>query len=331
MTNVLIYSDEHRNISALKECNDIDNEIISLKEKYHCDTVISLGDNFDSIKPSSQELDQFAKFIKKLNCKLIIIVANSHESTTQEESILNHYGILSDKVTIVKEYKDGNHLYCGHFSIKESSNNYGAKLSKEDFKNYLYVFLGHVHSYQLIKPNIVQLGSSRYVSFDEVEDKAKIVALITDYGTEREKCHFMKLKSPIPMVQLELGKNEISKAQNEAQNPKSSISEGQSASNLRQFNDISAISSYLSNLDPKTKVKVKIMDFESFRQFLPLVNKYSYKFEVFKYETNFEVVSVNNQKCKDTETKSFKESFLNWLKNQKIDEKIMQILQKEIE
>ena len=209
MNNLLLYSDLHINLVSLKECISILEEIGMLANKYNCDTLINLGDTFDGLKPSSQEMDIFATFIRRLgnNKQHIIISANSHESTTQEESILNHYGILSDKVTIVKEYKDGNHLYCGHFSIKESSCNYDAKLSKEVFKDYLYVFLGHIHSYSLIKPNIVHLGSCRYINFDEAKDKHKIICLITDYGTDTEKVHFLKLKSPIPMIQLELGQN----------------------------------------------------------------------------------------------------------------------------
>jgi len=335
MNNVLLFSDLHITQSSLKECILILEEIGSLVTKYNVDTLIDLGDTFDSLKPNSIELDTFATFIRRINKKIIILAANSHESTTQEESILNHYGILSDKVQIVKEYRDANHLYCGHFSIKESISNYDAKLSKEDFVAYLYVFLGHIHSYQLIKPNVVHLGSCRYVSFDEAEDKAKIVALITDYGMETEKVHFMKLKSPIPMIELKLSKEEVKNPildpHNETSNPKSSIPEGETTPDSRQFKGISAITPYLDQLDPKTKVKVKILDFESFRQILPLVDKYSYKFEVFKYSTEFDVISVNNQKVGLTEMTNFKESFANYLKNQKIDPKIMEILQKEIE
>jgi DNA repair exonuclease SbcCD nuclease subunit len=247
-------------------------------------------------------------------------------------------------VSVVKEFKDGNHLYCGHFSLKESSKNYDAKISKTDLKDYLYVFLGHIHSYELIKPNIVHIGSCRYINFDEAKDKQKIVALITDYGTEAEKVHFMKLKSPIPMIQLELSKNCLKNTSKEAlQNTipdqigntgKDTIdpkSKQIACTNLSNPYSFEAVCQLLDKTDPKTKIKVKILDFESFRQFLPLVNKYTSKFEVFKYETDFEVISVNNQKCIDTETKSFKESFINWLKNQKIDQKITEILQKEIE
>jgi len=335
MNNILLFSDLHITQSSLKECALILEEIGMLANKYNVDTLINLGDTFDSLKPTSAELDVFATFIRRLNKKIIILAANSHESETEERSILNHYGILSNNVQVVKEYKDGNHLYCGHFSIKESKSNYDAKLSKEEFKNYLYVFLGHIHSYQLIPKNIVHLGSCRYVNFDEAEDKAKIVALITDYGTETEKVHFMKLKSPISMIELKLGQIEqkipILDPQNEAPNPKSSISEGESASNSRQNQTVTELTANLSKLDPNTKVKIKILDFESFRQFLPLCRKYDTKFATFKYETAFEVISDNRQKDALTEMNSFKESFTNWLKNQKIDIKIMEILKKEID
>lgn len=334
MNNILLFSDLHITQSSLKECILILEEIGMLANKYNCDTLINLGDTFDGLRPTSSELDVFATFIRRLgnNKQHIIIAAQSHESTTQEESILNHYGILSDNIKIVKEYKDQNHLFCGHFILKESSKNFGATASKEVFKDYLYVFLGHQHSYELIKPNCVQLGSCRYINFDEAKDLQKIVALITDYGTEDEKCHFMKLKSPIPMLQLELGKKADlggSKATSEG----TIVVPGSSGEEIHASeSDISAFCQKLDKTDPNTKVKVKILNFESFRQFFPLCHKYDTKFHIFKYETQFEVVSANTQICKDTETKTFKESFHNWLSKQlNLDSKIKEILQKEIE
>jgi DNA repair exonuclease SbcCD nuclease subunit len=203
MNNILLYSDLHITQSCLKECSIILEEISMLANKYKIDTLINLGDTFDGLKPSSSELDIFATFIKNNNDKKhIIIAASSHESETNEISILNHYGILTNNVQIVKEYKDESHLFCGHFFLKESNKNFGAKLSKENFKNYLYVFLGHQHSYELLKPNVCHLGSSRYVDFAEADDKQKIVAIISDYGTEAEQVHFLKLKSPIPMKEF---------------------------------------------------------------------------------------------------------------------------------
>jgi DNA repair exonuclease SbcCD nuclease subunit len=332
MNNVLFFSDLHINQSSLKECILILEEIGMLANKYDVDTLINLGDTFDNLRPTSQELDIFATFIRRLgNKKHIILAAQSHESETEQQSILNHYGILSNNVQIVKEFKDGNHLFCGHFSIKESKSNYDAKLSKEEFKDYLYVFLGHIHSYSLIKPNIVHLGSSRYVDFAEAEDKAKIVALITAYGTETEKCHFMKLKTPIPMIQLQLqqkqGQNQEKNPQNTSLDQKSSKLAPISASNPSQ---IEVLCQTLDKTNPNTKVKVKILDFESFRKFLPLVNKYSNKFHLFKYSTEFDIISVNTQKSISTEIDTFKESLLKWLENQQIDKIIKEILLKEI-
>lgn len=324
MTNVLIFSDLHINQSSLKECASILEEISALANKYQVDTLISLGDTFDSIKPSSLELDLLANFIKKLNKKLIIIAADSHESTTKEESILNHFGILSDRVKILKEFKDNNHLYCGHFSLKESSKNYDAKISKEALKNYAYVFLGHLHSYEIIKPNICYLGSSRYVNFEEAKDKYKIVALITDYDSDTEKVHFLSLKSPKPMIELNLGKNQQNPPIQDLTNPKKVVSRA-------SYSKIAPLEEALAQLDPKTKVKVKILDFESFREFLPIISKYETKFEVFKYETNFEVITEKGEISTQKELSSFKESFLKWLNNQSIDLKITEILQKEIE
>ena len=97
---------------------------------------------------------------------------------------------------------------------------------------------------------------------------------------------------------------------------------------LRSLAEVIAL---LDKTDPKTKVKVKILDFESFRQFLPLCSKYSIKFETFKYSTEFTVISDNVQKGILNEMTSFKESFTNWLRQQNVDQKIKEILQKEIE
>ena len=209
MNNILIFSDLHINQSSIKECIMILEEIGMLVNKYNVDTLINLGDTFDCLRPTSQEMDIFATFIRRLgnDKKHIILAADSHESTTKEQSILNHYGILTDNVLIVKEFKDDNHLLCIHDSVKESPVNFDAKHSSREYKDFFYVFAGHIHSYYVLKPNFCGLGSCRWVNFSEVNDKYKIVALISDYNSEREQVHFLKLKSPIPMIEVIL-KNE---------------------------------------------------------------------------------------------------------------------------
>lgn len=331
MNNILIFSDLHINQSSLKECVLILEEIGMLANKYNCDTLINLGDTFDGLKPSSQEMDIFATFIRRLNKKIIILAADSHESTTQEESIVNHFGILNKMVTVVKEYKDGTHLYCGHYSLKESLSNYDAKISKTALKDYVYVFLGHIHSYQVIKPNICHLGSCRYVSFAEAQDKHKVVALIADYGTDKEAVHFLGLKSPIPMIELRLQHKDEKSLNLEVSEHGLAEENGKESGISRQKQGILELTAKLDALPANTKIKVKILDFESFRDFLPLVNKYESKFHLFKYETSFEIIQEKTLTNAKNEMTTFKESLSNYLKNQKIDPKITEILQKEIE
>ena len=129
----------------------------------------------------------------------------------------------------------------------------------------------------------------------------------------------------------ELDKNEIKSTTKDASEPKKDVSGVSSEEIQAQDSGILAFCHKLDKIDPKTKVKVKILDFESFRQFLPFVDKYNNKFSIFKYETDFTVISTTNHISKDVEIKSFKESFTNYLKNQKIDPKITEILQKEVE
>jgi DNA repair exonuclease SbcCD nuclease subunit len=349
--NYLIFGDIHISQSSLKECEIILQEIVELCNKYSITHIISLGDNFDNNKPSASELNCLGKFISKLeNRKIILLAAQSHESETLELSSVDIYGILSDNVTVVKEFKDNNHLFCGHFMIKESNKNYGAIFSKEDLKQYTYCFLGHLHSYQMIKPNICHLGSARYVSFDEAQDKHKIVVLITDYGTQAEKVHFLKLNSPIPMREFILKSNNnnnlqeknpknspkealqgtiLGKNPNEGKdtnNQNKSISQAQNPSNPSQ---IEALCQQLDKLPGNTKVKVKIGDFESFKAFLPFESKYKEKFEKFVRENDFELISDKPLKGAKSEI-DLKQSFAEFAKEKEIDEEIKDIIYKEI-
>jgi hypothetical protein len=97
-----------------------------------------------------------------------------------------------------------------------------------------------------------------------------------------------------------------------------------------QTYDILTLLSFLDKLNKNTKVKIIIEDFDSFKQFLPLVNKYTAKFDVFKYETKFEVVSINNQNKVEKEIKNFKDSFNQWLDTQNVDKSIRNLLLEEL-
>jgi len=96
-----------------------------------------------------------------------------------------------------------------------------------------------------------------------------------------------------------------------------------------QFKNILTLTNYLNQLSPNVKIKIKIKDFQSYREFLPLCRNYDTKFVTFKYETSFEGVSDNGDNSVKTETIDFKESLKTWLKTQKVDKDISDILLKE--
>ena len=306
MKNVLIYSDPHICLSSIEECNLIFNEIIELSNKYSVDTVISLGDNFNTISPTALELNCLANFIKKLNRKMIILAAQSHESSTHEISSLDHYGILTDNVSIVREYIDEEYLYCGHFIINESKKNYGGSVPKSALEKYRYVVLGHGHSYEVIPKNICQLGAVRYVDFAEVNDKAKIVLLIENYRTESEKLSFLALKSSYPMKDVIV--------------PPASSGEELQDKKWRLA---------LDSLSPKTKVRLIFSDFSSYLNNANDLEKYKSKFTLFKIQKNFLTTELALQATKN-ESVNLRESLITFLNNNKISEQIKQVLLEEL-
>lgn len=307
MKNYLICSDLHIREQDLEECSLVSDEIISLCDEYKITEVFNAGDTFDNLIPDSRSQDLFALFIEKLNRPITTIIAQSHESTTAEDSVLNHYGILSDKIKLYKEYKDRNNLYIGHFIVKEAKKGkFGATVSKEDLKQYKKVYLGHQHTNQEFD-NIVQIGSCRWIDFDESEDKGKYVYIIQDYGVKNEKTNKIKLKSAYPMIDLTLDLN----AQNTPY----------TASNLPYLRGI------LDSLPEKTKVRVIIKDYSLFREFLQYEEIYKKKFVVFKVKKDF---VIDNVVIAKKENLPLKELLVSWMDKNKVDEQIRKVLLGEI-
>ena len=307
--NILIFGDLHLKKEELKECILVLEEIGMLCKKHEVSQVINLGDTFDVLKPESECLDVFSTFINRLNRPMTVLAADSHESTTNEHSIVNHFGILNNNITVVKEYIDETFLYCGHFILNESKINYGAKLGKKDLEQYKLVYLGHQHTHQIIKPNICHLGSCRWVDFGESQDKAKVVCLIQNYKEKDQKIHFIALKSPYPMVDVHLHEKVVLGASGEEIQGK--------------------FEAYLDKLDPNTKVRVLFHDFQSYTQVIPKLYMYKSKFVQFKEKKEF-IISDLALRTPKTETSSLKESLTKYLEDNKIEDSIKQILLEEI-
>lgn len=309
--NLLIFGDLHIKKSELIECGLVLNEIISLANKYNVDAVYDLGDTFDILKPESECLDLFSKFIVKLNRPLTMLAAKSHESTTPEESIVNHFGILNPGVKVVKEYIDESYMYCGHFMLKESSGGYDASKLAEEFKQYKYVLLGHQHTLQAIGKNIMHLGSCRYIDFAESQDKAKVVLLIENYKGTDETNHLIGLKSPYPMKDIYL-------------DPKAK--KAQLGSSLAKSEE--ELRAILDKIDAKTKVRVIFKDFDSYSKVINSLSTYKNKFVMFKEKKDF-LISDNTPISVKSEI-DIKGSLVKYLGDNNISANIKDILLEEI-
>lgn len=326
--NILFASDFHILESDLTEINAIFDELLIIKDKYCINKLIIAGDSFDKINPTSKELDCLSSFLKKINTPTILLAANSHESTTQTESVVNHFGILQDTINVVKEYHDENNLFVGHFIVNSSSRNYGGTVDSKTLQQYRYVILGHGHNPEMIKPNICQLGSIRYVDFGEDPKLSKIVAICTNYETNHPQWLWIPINSLYPMVNIELGQNDKITPTQDPKNVKSSILAPINPPNLRQFNNISAIVSYLDQTDPKTKVRVIFRDYGLWREFLPFSETYKKKF--FKFVEKKDFIMSSNLVVAKQENITLKESLLKFLETNKVPKEIRKILLEEL-
>jgi DNA repair exonuclease SbcCD nuclease subunit len=296
--NILIFTDLHIKDRDKKEIERVTEEIITLSNETGATEVWSLGDTFDVVNPSPTELDLFASFLKKLNKKMVILSAMSHESISPENSVLNHFGVILPSIKIVPnsyiyEYSKSTKFLLGHYTLKESSKGFGADMSVKELEKYKYVFLGHQHSYQNIK-NVYHLGSVRYIRFDEVNDQKKYVGLLEI--SEMEKTFkLIPLKTPYPMLDV-VYQNEES----------------------------------LSKIKADTKVRVIINTFEDFKAFSAISNKYKEKFIDFRIKTNFTTIKTEVKEEQKIQAKDFTSSLKEYLVKSGIDKEIVSAILEEV-
>ena len=333
--NLMFCSDFHIIESDLEEINSIFDELLIIKDKYCINKLVIAGDSFDKIIPTSKELDCLSTFLKKINLPTVLLAANSHESTTNSESIINHFGILKDTINVVKEYHDGNKLFVGHFIVNQSSKNYGGTIDSQTLKQYRYVILGHGHNFELSNSNWCQLGSIRYVDFKDDLTIPKKVGICLGYETDRPEWKFIDLNSPIPMISFNLDKEILLLPQNSQNqviaNDLSTKNEPKTNSdkaNLPLNLALSDLLAKLDQLDPKTKVRIIFKDYQNWVNFLPYYAKYKEKFIKFCDKKDF-IMSSNLLENKQ-DNLPLKESLIDWMEKNNVDEKIKSILLGEI-
>jgi len=312
--NYLFFSDIHIEKDELTECGLVLDEILDLCNQYKVDQVFNLGDTFDTFipknkisRPTSEEFDLFSNFIINLNRPMVILVADSHESENQDISILNHFSLLKETITTVKEYHDEDYLFLGHFGLKESKiNNFGTTHSILDFKKYKYALLGHFHSFEQVGKNCIQLGSCRWINFNESQDKVKVVTLCENYKEKTEKWRIIPLKSPYPMIDLKV-----------------STAKAGAKSEDKNWQD------RLNSLPKNTKIRLIFNDFKSYSNSINDLEQYMQKFVKFVVKKDF-LISNNTLITAKSKDINLKESLMTYLEKNKVNEEIKKILLGEI-
>jgi len=251
-------------------------------------------------------LNCFANFVRRANVPITLIIAKSHESITSTENVLTHFGILKSNLLVNSEYIDEEKLYVGHFIVKQSSKNFGGSVDKETLHKYKNVLLGHGHNFEIIKPNVCQMGSVRFIDFGEDNSIRKKIVLCENYKEDNEKWHFLELNSPYPMVNIQLGKKAENNPNAETNSVNKVAEEAKESDFLRVFEGIPALNTHLDIIKAKTKVRIIFSDYELWRQFLPHYDTYKAKFVVFRDRKDFLIQSNTEVAPEKKENKSLK-------------------------
>jgi DNA repair exonuclease SbcCD nuclease subunit len=291
----LVFTDLHIKESELSECQVILDELLSIATEQQVELIINLGDTFDNIHPSSNSLDLYANFCTRWGKEIIMLSALSHESTNEESSVLNHFGILNKNVHIYPMEYVLNGILFGHYMLQESEYGFEEKRTAKELKEYKLVLLGHQHSFQRIRSNIFHLGSSRYCTFAESDAPYKR-CLVIDLNTS-EIVKEIELKSAIKMEQIEVNIGKISET----------------------------LSYLKTSVYPKVKLVIK--DEESFKLFLEQYSSLKPRFKVLTYK-----IGYKKEVKESTESKvsGIKESFLTWLDKREVDSQVQDLLRKAV-
>jgi len=194
MVNTLTFGDPHIEDRALEELDLIFTEICS----YDAGRLIMLGDYFHKSKYTHTELLFGLKWAIKFRDKykdVVFLTGNgAHERIKGNNvvEIFQHVGIK-----VVNDFIDENNNYYGHFMVDHSKLAFGhySKTTVE-MRKYNWVFLGHEHIYEHFD-NIIQLGSVRFVSYQETFIPVKYISILTD-----KEFMSIPLRTTVPMVDV---------------------------------------------------------------------------------------------------------------------------------
>jgi len=280
----LIIGDIHITKDSISELKEIREELLSIADREEIDEVIQLGDLYDSTSLSREVLCFGTSFITQLaKDRSIILLQGNHGATNDTTNIVD-YLCCFPNCMVIPDYVNYN-IYYGHcltdkslFPTKVINDDRVYTKSCEYLSKYDICLIGHQHSPQKISDNIYHLGSIRYVSFGEVKDEYKQVAIldinIDDINNIKQDIKFIPLSSPIKMI------------------------------------DVSSIEE-LSKIPTRTKVRYLINSFKQFKNEINIINRLKTKFYSFQLKLNFTKEEFNSFKKK--EHVSIIDSIYSWL------------------
>ena len=198
---ILLFSDPHITENSIEELEEVFKEIyqVAIQNDKGISHIICLGDYYDKKHPTAKEIEFGTKWIIQFRERFnhFYMLRGNHPTIKDKVSSVEYLKYLGIKV--MDELKFGN-IFCGHFMCDKSKVFYGyyekdRKLSDIKAK---YIFLGHYHSFQQLDKNAWHLGSVRFVTWNELNDKNKKIAIIS----KGNQVKFINLKTPIKMKEV---------------------------------------------------------------------------------------------------------------------------------
>lgn len=277
---ILVLGDIHLKKDCIDEIDTIINEIY-FEDADNIKEVIFLGDVFNQSekRPNAEVLNFVTKtIVKMLQKSKITICVGNHESIKDNISTLDYLQWLGVELiyTCGIIEREGHKIYIGHHFLAETPTVFKDERYKlKDLqKKADLILLGHDHSYRKYSTTAFCLGSIRRVLFSESEYGSPRYAKL--YTAKSLNIDFYDVKRAIPMI------------------------------------DVHSIKELLK-IEPETKVRLIFNKFEDFLSNINNLKELEKKFHMFRIKHDYTLKTTKNKQSK-IKTKSFEESFTNFLK-----------------
>ena len=256
MSKTIIFTDSHINDPYLDELKDGFDEIMS----YDADNIIHLGDYYDSNRPSPRSIMFGTEMAKKLVDKyknVTILAGNGRHNWLNGGSVIDYLKVLGVEIVGMDLEREIDGKKCF----------FAHAMTNESYKEY------GSHEYtvkELRKYDIALLGHQHLLQ--------ELTPTIHHVGSMFWQ-HFNEVADKYKRIAI--------------------IEDGElsfipllSPDRMIDVTDIKE----LPKIDPKTKVRLLIPDFHTFKNIVKQLPEWKEKFVEFKYELRYDKVSKNTQK-----------------------------------